>query len=100
MNSTNQNGPLLEVRNLSKHFGAVRALNDFSMAVRPGEVVALACDNGAGKTTLIKAISGVFQPTGGEIRRAMPEHRKAWPPLNGGQARRIRAIPFQFLQSK
>ncbi|PBB64206.1 ABC transporter ATP-binding protein [Mesorhizobium sp. WSM4312] len=67
MNSTNQNTPLLEVRNLSKHFGAVRALNDFSMAVRPGEVVALAGDNGAGKTTLIKAISGVFQPTGGEI---------------------------------
>ncbi|AEH86162.1 ATP-binding cassette domain-containing protein [Mesorhizobium opportunistum] len=67
MNSTNQNAPLLEVRNLSRHFGAVRALNDFSMAVRPGEVVALAGDNGAGKTTLIKAISGVFQPTGGEI---------------------------------
>ncbi|TGW07085.1 sugar ABC transporter ATP-binding protein, partial [Mesorhizobium sp. M2D.F.Ca.ET.145.01.1.1] len=67
MNSTDQNTPLLEVRNLSKHFGAVRALSDFSMAVRPGEVVALAGDNGAGKTTLIKAISGVFQPTGGEI---------------------------------
>lgn len=67
MNSPNQTAPLLEVRNLSKHFGAVRALSDFSMAVRPGEVVALAGDNGAGKTTLIKAISGVFQPTGGEI---------------------------------
>ncbi|RWP51098.1 ATP-binding cassette domain-containing protein [Mesorhizobium sp.] len=67
MNSPVQTTPLLEVRNLSKHFGAVRALNDFSMVVRPGEVVALAGDNGAGKTTLIKAISGVFQPTGGEI---------------------------------
>ncbi|MEI9431159.1 ATP-binding cassette domain-containing protein [Mesorhizobium sp. Cs1299R1N3] len=67
MNNTNPNTPLLEVRNLSKHFGAVRALSDFSMAVRAGEVVALAGDNGAGKTTLIKAISGVFQPTGGEI---------------------------------
>ncbi|ESW74193.1 MULTISPECIES: ATP-binding cassette domain-containing protein [unclassified Mesorhizobium] len=67
MNSPGQTTPLLEVRNLSKHFGAVRALNDFSMVVRPGEVVALAGDNGAGKTTLIKAISGVFQPTGGEI---------------------------------
>ena len=65
MNS--QTAPLLEVRNLSKHFGAVRALNDFSMVVRPGEVVALAGDNGAGKTTLIKAISGVYQPTAGEI---------------------------------
>ncbi|MBZ9706650.1 ATP-binding cassette domain-containing protein [Mesorhizobium sp. ESP7-2] len=67
MNSIDQNTPLLEVRNLSKHFGAVRALSDFSMAVRPGEVVALAGADGAGKTTLIKAISGVFQPTGGEI---------------------------------
>ncbi|MBB5751642.1 simple sugar transport system ATP-binding protein [Prosthecomicrobium pneumaticum] len=60
--------PLLEVVNLSKHFGAVRALNDLSMTVHAGEVVALAGDNGAGKTTLIKAISGVFKPSGGEIR--------------------------------
>ncbi|MBE7185984.1 MAG: sugar ABC transporter ATP-binding protein [Methylobacterium mesophilicum] len=60
--------PLLEVENLSKHFGAVRALSDFSMQIRPGEVVALAGDNGAGKTTLIKAISGVYRPTAGEIR--------------------------------
>ena len=60
--------PILEVVNLSKHFGAVRALDDFSMHVRPGEVVALAGDNGAGKTTLIKSISGVFRPTSGEIR--------------------------------
>lgn len=62
------NQPLLEVVNLSKHFGAVRALDDFSMHVRAGEVVALAGDNGAGKTTLIKSISGVFRPTSGEIR--------------------------------
>ncbi|TIW38808.1 MAG: sugar ABC transporter ATP-binding protein, partial [Mesorhizobium sp.] len=45
MNSSEQTTPLLEVRHLSKHFGAVQALNDFSMAVRPGEVVALAGDN-------------------------------------------------------
>lgn len=60
--------PLLEVTNLSKHFGAIRALDDFSMRINPGEVVALAGDNGAGKTTLIKTISGVFRPSGGEIR--------------------------------
>lgn len=58
---------LLEVRNLSKHFGAVRALDNVSMQVAPGEVVALAGDNGAGKTTLIKAISGVYPPSSGEI---------------------------------
>jgi simple sugar transport system ATP-binding protein len=59
--------PLLEVRNLSRYFGAVKALDDCSMVVRPGEVVALAGDNGAGKTTMIKAISGVYPPTAGEI---------------------------------
>jgi ABC-type branched-subunit amino acid transport system ATPase component len=59
--------PLLEVRNLSKNFGAVQALQDLSMSVAPGEVVALAGDNGAGKTTLIKAISGVYKPSGGDI---------------------------------
>jgi simple sugar transport system ATP-binding protein len=59
--------PLLEVRNLSKNFGPVEALKDLTMMVRAGEVVALAGDNGAGKTTLIKAISGVYQPSSGEI---------------------------------
>ncbi len=65
---TTANGEtLLEVRHLSKNFGPVQALHDLSMSVRAGEVVALAGDNGAGKTTLIKAISGVYQPSSGEI---------------------------------
>jgi simple sugar transport system ATP-binding protein len=68
VNSPQQSAPLLEIRNLSKYFGAVRALNDFSMTVNAGEVVAVAGDNGAGKTTMIKAVSGVYQPTSGEIR--------------------------------
>ncbi|WP_434619103.1 ATP-binding cassette domain-containing protein [Tabrizicola sp. M-4] len=59
--------PLLEVRNLSKSFGAVHALRDLTMHVAAGEVVALAGDNGAGKTTLIKAISGVYKPTSGKV---------------------------------
>jgi len=67
MSEVNQAAPLLEVRSLSKNFGAVQALSDFSMVVRPGEVVALAGDNGAGKTTLIKAISGVYRPSSGDI---------------------------------
>ncbi|EYD77218.1 ABC-transport system ATP binding protein [Rubellimicrobium mesophilum DSM 19309] len=59
--------PLLEIRHLSKSFGAVQALKEVSMTIRAGEVVALAGDNGAGKTTLIKAVSGVYAPSGGEI---------------------------------
>jgi len=59
--------PLLEVRNLSRYFGAVHALDNCSMVVRPGEVVALAGYTGAAKTTMIKAISGVYPPTSGEI---------------------------------
>lgn len=59
--------PLLEVRNLSKNFGPVQALNDLTMQVAAGEVVALAGDNGAGKTTLIKAISGVYRPSSGKV---------------------------------
>src|SRR3954465_7454259 len=51
--------PLLNLKGVSKSFGAVRALTDVDFEVYPGEVVALVGDNGAGKSTLIKAISGI-----------------------------------------
>jgi ABC-type sugar transport system ATPase subunit len=60
--------PLLEVREASKSYGAVRALAGVSMAVQPGEVVALLGDNGAGKSTLVKALGGVHRLDAGEIR--------------------------------
>lgn len=59
--------PLLEVRNVSKSFGAIRALSDVSFAVEPGEVVGLMGDNGAGKSTLVKLVAGNFPPSEGEI---------------------------------
>jgi simple sugar transport system ATP-binding protein len=59
--------PILQVKTVSKHFGAVQALDKVSLDVFPGEVVALAGDNGAGKSTLIKAISGVFGYEIGDI---------------------------------
>jgi len=57
---------MIEVRNLSKHFGNVIALRDVSVTVMPGEVMCLLGDNGAGKSTLIKILSGVHQPTAGD----------------------------------
>jgi simple sugar transport system ATP-binding protein len=59
--------PLIEVRDLSKHFGSVVALRGVSMAVWPGEVHCLLGDNGAGKSTLIKTLSGVHRQSAGEI---------------------------------
>lgn len=59
--------PLLELRGVGKRFGAVTALSDVDLVVRPAEVVALVGDNGAGKSTLIKTIAGVHQPDSGEV---------------------------------
>lgn len=58
--------PLMEVRDVSKYFGSVVALEDVSMQVRAGEVMCLLGDNGAGKSTLIKILSGVHKPSEGE----------------------------------
>ena len=58
---------LLEVKNLTKRFGGLVAVNNMSMEVKGGEVVGLLGDNGAGKSTLIKMISGVYRPDDGKI---------------------------------
>jgi D-xylose transport system ATP-binding protein len=60
--------PVLSLRGISKHFGAVQALIDVDFDVSAGEVVALVGDNGAGKSTLVKAISGAQPSDSGEIR--------------------------------
>ncbi len=57
--------PLLEVTNLSKHFGNVTALDDASMSVQAGQVTCLLGDNGAGKSTLVKILCGVLKPSAG-----------------------------------
>ena len=57
----------LELRNVSKSFGEVQALEDINFQLGRNEIVGLLGDNGAGKSTLIKIITGYHQPTSGEI---------------------------------
>ncbi|ESX62778.1 ABC transporter ATP-binding protein [Mesorhizobium sp. LSHC420B00] len=59
--------PVLEVRHVSKNFGAIQALTDVSFQVERGEVVGLMGDNGAGKSTIVKTVAGNFPPNDGEI---------------------------------
>ncbi len=59
--------PLLELRHIGKNFAGVRALDDLSLTIEPGEIHCLAGENGSGKSTLIKVISGVVVPDQGEM---------------------------------
>jgi D-xylose transport system ATP-binding protein len=59
--------PVLELRRVSKSFGAVQALYEVDFHVAPGEVMALVGDNGAGKSTLIKCVAGIYPIDSGEI---------------------------------
>jgi ABC-type sugar transport system ATPase subunit len=62
-----EGAPLLELRGVSKAFGAVQALNKVNLLVPPGKVTALVGDNGAGKSVTIKTISGLWEPSEGQI---------------------------------
>jgi D-xylose transport system ATP-binding protein len=67
--------PLLEMRHISKRFGAVQVLQDVDFEIDRGEVVALVGDNGAGKSTLIKVMSGIFKADAGQISwEGRPQH--------------------------
>jgi len=74
---------LLYVKNLSLHFGGLKAVDGVSFDVRPGEILGLLGPNGAGKTTCFNAISGVYRPTAGEVNlgglktNGLPPHRMA-----------------------
>jgi branched-chain amino acid transport system ATP-binding protein len=58
----------LELSSVTVRFGGLKALSEFTLAMRPGELVGLIGPNGAGKTTAFNAITGVYAPTGGEVR--------------------------------
>jgi branched-chain amino acid transport system ATP-binding protein len=73
---------LLEVRDVSKHFGSLRAVRNVSLVVGPGELRAIIGPNGAGKTTFFNLLSGMFAPTSGSILfngrdvTAVPAHKR------------------------
>lgn len=70
--------PVLDVRNLTMDFGGLRALESISLNVCRGEIVALIGPNGAGKTTFFNCITGIYEPTKGDMsvrRPGKPERR-------------------------
>ena len=70
---------MISLSGITKRYGAVTALEDVSLSIRPGEVIALAGENGSGKSTLVKVLSGVVVPDGGRIEIDGEEARFAEP---------------------
>jgi branched-chain amino acid transport system ATP-binding protein len=64
---------LLEVHNMTHNFGGLRAVNNYNLAVEPGQIRGLIGPNGAGKTTIFNLITGVYHPTEGKILLAGEE---------------------------
>lgn len=58
---------MLSVKNLSKSFGGLKAVNDFNLTIKENELYGLIGPNGAGKTTVFNLLTGVYKPDGGEI---------------------------------
>jgi len=73
--------PILEVNNLTKNFGGLKALDDITLSVGQGEIVALIGPNGAGKTTFFNCITGIYPATKGEMYVVSSDGKKKL--LNG-----------------
>ena len=79
-----QNSPnkLLEVRGLTMDFGGLRAMDNVSLDIYAGEIVALIGPNGAGKTTFFNCVTGIYKPTAGDVTLHPP----------GGKSRRVNGM--------
>ena len=92
--------PLLEVENLTKHFGGLTAINNVSFRVDKGQVVGLIGPNGAGKTTLLRLITGILRPDSGKVRFKGKDitRAKTWDIVNRGIAGTFQVTrPFRRL---
>lgn len=67
MANSTESTPVVEMRNIKKHFGAVQALRGVDLTLHHNQVLGLVGDNAAGKSTLMKVLSGAYVPDGGEI---------------------------------
>ena len=67
MVNSNDNTPIVEMKNISKNFGGLQALKDVDLTLKQNEILGLVGDNGAGKSTLIKILTGAYTPSKGEI---------------------------------
>lgn len=88
---------ILEVNNLSKDFGGLRAVDNLSLAMEQGEILGLIGPNGAGKSTAFNCIAGVYPPTEGTIRfcEERINNRKPWDLCKQGLARTFQIVkPF------
>jgi branched-chain amino acid transport system ATP-binding protein len=75
--------PILDVKQLTMNFGGLRALDEVDLDVRKGEIVALIGPNGAGKTTFFNCITGIYDPTGGDVLIAPTEENGRAKRING-----------------
>jgi branched-chain amino acid transport system ATP-binding protein len=88
---------LLELKNVRKHFGGIKAIENFSLNVGEGEIVGLIGPNGAGKSTLFNCVAGVFPPTFGDIlfQGERINRQKPWDLCRKGLARTFQIVkPF------
>ena len=112
---------MLEVRLLTKHYGAVPVVSGVSFIIRPGEILGYLGPNGAGKSTTVKMITGLLEPTSGhiffhgqDIRKNLPAYQKyigyvpeeptLYPHLTGREylqlVGRLRSLPRRVLEAK